>query len=643
MIPNQCIEVQTSLVDRFSVPPWFAEVVILTQHLATKKLLEALAQQVRLVRGRFGNYESIDFLALLIGYAVSGERTLADFFERLAPFGPAFMALFGRKSLPHRSSLSRFLADVDRPCVEAFRTLFEQSSFAEGWTAETIGGIVDRQGRRYLVFDVDATRQAARQRALPCDPALPAAKRRLDAACAPGYTGRKRGEVVRTRTTTLQMHTRQWVGTYAGRGNGDYRGELASALRAIATYLKHFALTPEVALVRLDGQYGDAAVIVQLIQASVNLVTRGRGYRILEHPQLQRALAHPPTASVTRMNTGQVIELFDGGWLPLEEGLPAARVVVARHRAPAPGKPVTVGKRVGEWVYELFITTLGEDRFLVEDVLDLYHGRGAFEGVLADEDVEEDPDRWCSYTECGQELWQIACQWVWNLRLCLGQRMRGVQLREIEWAPPKESPPCFEAVEDVPEEYGPWQWAAAFGRATGRFGADAFALQEDGKLRCPAGASLWLSEVRQENAFTQRAVYLAYQTDCQPCSLREQCLASGAKGDRARRVSAVRRLLPPPAPVPIERKPVLLGPIQWVDVAGRALRRTWMTHWRRQYVEILPLVQTQQEAKPPARPPRAVRSRHRWSWQDRLACNAWFGPPKLRVTVAGVPSFLAVS
>jgi hypothetical protein len=180
------------------------------------------------------------------------------------------------------------------------------------------------------------------------------------------------------------MHTRHWVGTYAGRGNGDYRDELASALRAIATYLRHFALPPQVALVRLDGQYGDAVVIAQLIAAGVNLVTRGRGYRILEHPQLQRALAHPPTASVTRMNTGEVIELFDGGWLPLDEGLPAARVVVARHRAPAPGKPVTVGKRIGEWVYELFITTLGEDRFLVEDVLDLYHGRGAFEGVLAD-------------------------------------------------------------------------------------------------------------------------------------------------------------------------------------------------------------------------------------------------------------------
>ncbi len=55
---------------------------------------------------------------------------------------------------------------------------------------------------------------------------------------------------------------------------------------------------------------------------------------------------------------------------------------------------------------------LGEDLFLVEDVLDLYHGRGAFEGVLVDENVEAGPDRWCSPTACGQELWQIACQWV---------------------------------------------------------------------------------------------------------------------------------------------------------------------------------------------------------------------------------------
>ena len=183
MISNPCIEVQTSADDCPSVPPWFAEVVLMVDHLTTKGILDAFAHQIRLRRGRFGTYEPIDFLALLVGYALSGERTLADFFERVIPFETAFMALFGRRCLPHRSSLSRFLADVDRPCLEAFRMLFQQKSFAEGWTSEAIGGVFDRQGRRYIVFDVDATRQAARQRALPCDPARPSARRRLDAEC----------------------------------------------------------------------------------------------------------------------------------------------------------------------------------------------------------------------------------------------------------------------------------------------------------------------------------------------------------------------------------------------------------------------------------------------------------------------------
>jgi hypothetical protein len=67
-----------------------------------------------------------------------------------------------------------------------------------------------------------------------------------------------------------------------------------------------------------------------------------------------------------------------------------------------------------------------------------------------------------------RRLWQVACQWVWNLRLTLGKTMQGDEVREIEWAPPKAAPPFLVTEESPPEEYGPWQWAAAFGRATGR-------------------------------------------------------------------------------------------------------------------------------------------------------------------------------
>ncbi|GHO57108.1 hypothetical protein [Ktedonobacter robiniae] len=392
MIANPCIEIQTSEEPRPAVPPWFGEVTIIVQYLVTKRLLDAFAQKVRLIRGRFGRYEPIDFLALLLGYAISGERTLEAFFGRLAPFGSAFMALFGRRYCPHRASLSRFLAAVDRPCLEAFRTLFQQS-FTDGWTGDSIGGIFDRQGHRFIVFDVDATRQAARQRALPTAPELPSPRRRLDGVCAPGYMGRKRGEIVRTRTTALQMHTRQWVGTYSGKGNGNYRGELASALQAVMTYLEQFTLPPELALIRLDGQYGDAAVIAQIMRTGAHLVTRGKGYQLLERPQILQVLVHPPTASVTRKNTGEVVEVFEGGWLALGEGLPSARIIVTRYLAPSPDCTVKVGKRVGEWIYELFITTLAVESFLVQDVVELYHGRGAFETIFAEEDLEGDPDR----------------------------------------------------------------------------------------------------------------------------------------------------------------------------------------------------------------------------------------------------------
>jgi Transposase DDE domain len=107
--------------------------------------------------------------------------------------------------------------------------------------------------------------------------------------------------------------------------------------------------------------------------------------------------------------------------------------------------------------------------------------------------------------------------------------MQGEPLRELEWAPPKEATLLLPIPDPTPAAYGPWQLAGDGGRAHGQIAGGAFVWQEDGKLRCPTGANLWLSEVRQENAFTQRAVYLAYSTDCQPCPLREQCLAKGGQ------------------------------------------------------------------------------------------------------------------
>jgi hypothetical protein len=63
--------------------------------------------------------------------------------------------------------------------------------------------------------------------------------------------------------------------------------------------------------------------------------------------------------------------------------------------------------------------------------------------------------------------------------------------------------------------------------------------------------------------------------------------------------------------------------------------------FRGQHVEVLPLGSIQQRTSPPSRPPRAVRSHQSFRWHDRLARNAWSGPPPWHVTLAGVPAFLA--
>ncbi|HEY7127872.1 MAG TPA: hypothetical protein VH540_28340 [Ktedonobacterales bacterium] len=224
-----------------STPFWMGEVAAFAQVLTHEGILKTIQEQVRFVRARLGQYDLIDFVTALLGYAVSGEPTLLAFYERLTPWASPFMALFGRNQLPHRSTLSRFLAALDQPTVEALRTLFQKDLLARS-PFSSPGGLCDRMGAELLVIDVDGTRQAASQRSLPQTEALPAPHRRFDQVCAPGYVGRKRGEVERTRTVVLQAHTHQFLGTFGGPGNGDYRSELRRAIEVITTYATHLAL-----------------------------------------------------------------------------------------------------------------------------------------------------------------------------------------------------------------------------------------------------------------------------------------------------------------------------------------------------------------------------------------------------------------
>ena len=303
------VTIQTSSQSVPATPSWFGEAALIAHYLRKLGVLDALTEQVHFARRRFGRYEVIDFVAVLLGYAVSGERTLEMFYKHVQPFATAFMALFGRDRLPHHSTLSRFLAALDQGTVEALRTLFLRDLLARPLGKEQqLSGLWDRAGQQWVVFDIDGTREAARQRALPRTADRPAPQRRLTDLCAPGYTGRKRGEVVRTRTTAFQGHTHQWLGTFGNPGNGQYRAELRRAVAAIQAYLQAQQLSQERALLRLDGQYGTGAVVADL--AGFSFVMRGKDYQLLERPEIKLRLHLPPDQQFSRPRSVSSCVLF---------------------------------------------------------------------------------------------------------------------------------------------------------------------------------------------------------------------------------------------------------------------------------------------------------------------------------------------
>lgn len=323
------------------------------------------------------------------------------------------------------------------------------------------------------------------------------------------------------------------------------------------------------------------------------------------------------------------------------------RLVVATH--PGTSSDPAVGVERDGTVYELFISTLPSSAFTAADILELYVHRGSFETVLADEDKEQDADRWYSHTSCGQEFAQILAQWAWNIRLELGQPLSPTELRTTEFASardtdqPATNVPAPEVAPTPPVVYGPPQWARS--SFTHGFPGSAFTPQPDGTLRCPTNHPLYLQERRPEQDGSLRILYAARIVHCRACPLRAQCQES-LSTLKSRRVSAVLRPLDAPHPdtsPPAETTsaPRASAPLLWRDWPRCGIRRTWLKRVRSQTICL--------ESSAPLAPPhataptekvftRAERAHWRLSWGQRLARNARpKDAPRLIVTLHGLP------
>jgi len=172
------------------------------------------------------------------------------------------------------------------------------------------------------------------------------------------------------------------LGTFGGAGNGDYRGELLQGLEVVVAYQRSQGLLPAQALVRLDGLYGDGAIIADLRAAGVSWTMRGKDYGLLDLAPVKERLALPADEQFVHPASGVCRDLFECGELPVTTQGHRSRVIIATHPAGATASPIGV-TRAGV-VYELFFTALPALGFTAADVVKLYLHRGSFETVLAD-------------------------------------------------------------------------------------------------------------------------------------------------------------------------------------------------------------------------------------------------------------------
>jgi len=407
---------------------------------------------------------------------------------------------------------------------------------------------------------------------------------------------------------------------------------LRKGLVAIRRYLTAYQLEASRTLLRLDGQYGNGAVLSDV--AGFAFVTRGKDYDLLNHPQIQARLHMPPDQSQQRPESQMVRTLYDCPQVPVGPDGILCRVVVATH--PAGKKKSPVGVTRAGIVYELFFTNLPQHAFTACDVVELYLHRGAFEPTLSDEDREQDPDRWCSHSAWGQECWQTVSQWLWNLRLELGHQLSPTPLRITEFAPAipeQNAQAATRPTSSAPASgYGPPATATSW--KTGRFTGHNFPLQPDGTLRCPAGSMLTLQERRQEADGSLRLVYAGSLRRCRPCELREQCQWNGSATKKPRQVSVLLH------PLSVGSEPFL-----WYDWSRRVHRHACIHLLRSQRIEMHMHPPGSDVATSPVTPAllsRAERAHTRLSWDQRLVRNAR-APSEVKptITLFGVPDAFA--
>ncbi|MBI2570042.1 MAG: hypothetical protein HYV63_23810 [Candidatus Schekmanbacteria bacterium] len=628
--------VTSTATPSITTPDWLVEAIVVARFWRMIGILDAIDESVRAPRGKAGDYEVCDYVLMLLAFSLSGHLHVRHFRKRLEGYEQALAAAWDREAVPSASALSRFLRVVGAPPLD-----------------ETLG-LLDRKGQRWLMFDTDGTRQAIRVRHLVDGEDRPPARRRSAWSFAPGYTGRKRGEAVRSRMVPQNAQTKEWLDSVLAPGNGALEDELSTCCGTIADYLDHHQIARSEGVVRLDGAHGFVKLIAAITAFGLGYLCRSADYRLVKSVAVRKAIAQGPTPDFRphgEVTPRQVVDVGTitwraGGRSPLV--ISTRLVVTIRDPGPEAAKRSKIGKRIGPKIYELFVTDRTVEQLSALDVVSLYLGRGDQERCFGSEDKQGDADRLVSTALCGQAFFAHVCLAALNARVRLGEEISEARRRRTEWSPADIVEVASESTDSLPaplpEPSTEIEIAAGRGPSAEKLGGDDFEWIDESTVRCPAGNAMRPS-TRTTSGDVEQARYTARRRDCRAFPLADRCLGSGSGRQSGRSITVrIRRTETMPQPGNGPQAESLLErierpPVYWLDVPAAQMSG-------RLHQQLLGQTVTIEERLAEINPSplnvvslnRDQRAHRRLTWTERQQRNALVAKGRVRhVHLTGIP------
>jgi len=526
--------------DPARIPDELVTVACLLQDLEAPGLVKELEGRLKIRRQ--GGYPGVDIWIAIFVYLAAGplKQGLRPFWERkVHRHAEKLAALAGRKKMASSSSVSRALDDVETALLrEASLWMLTVAPGVDELLRHPAVFAYDAFGNDWHVFDYDPTAEAIRHRALPVDESLPDPIRRSEDTGAPGYHGRKRGDIQYRRVDMRHAGAGVWVHSHLHRGNGDGVVELELAANDLVALMQRLMHPLCRTLMRLDGEHGYVPEYTVLREAGIPFITGVNRPKLYEDPDVLERMRTATWYEVTDSLSGPRRYAADIGVVTLHPDKKtrrpdgskyepvSVRVVASAYRTDA--TKAQRGCLLDGYQVELFAVDAPGDVWPAPDAVALFFGRAGQENRFAQEDREAALGRIVSYHLPGQEFACLVGLFLMNYRIARGF--------EQEPPPAVRPPPRLRvrrAAEGMPEG---WPGDPVVTKLLSKLDWPALLAHKEGwtwdaakcELRCHDGRPVTVTSVRPvEHAKGRTSLIFRRPTGgCEDCDARDGCLRS---------------------------------------------------------------------------------------------------------------------